>query len=269
MVQEIPTKVINSVTRKIKARCKELGVQLIFDKENKYLDEPIHGESSAFFTVEPIPTIEISMVDRTPTECLLNLLHEEAHLDQWLEQTQLWTDCYIGGIDVCDLADLWICKKIDLTVTQRKNVFDPLFRLELDAENRTVDKIAQHGLRQYVDVNRYTQEAHAYINGYRITSLCRKWIPADKPPYLIEEIVDRMPIYFDNRHYNEYNSIQPIENWISVYAKHYSEIFPGSWFTWGSNRVWWPDAPYIIESDYEDAQIDSDFVAAIRSFNSV
>jgi hypothetical protein len=231
MPSAIPTKTINSVKKKVLANCTRQNVVVWFDNKNKNLDGVTEGEGSAYFVHEPIPTIAISSVGRTPTEVLLNLLHEDSHKDQWLEETAIWTDCFVDGTDVSALADLWANHHIELNSPQRKRVFDALFRLEMDAEIRTVEKIKKYKLDEYVDVNEYAKQAWAYCNSYKVTALCRKWLPANRPPYKIEEIVRSMPGILYNHKFTD-TVMDPIYRWIAVYALNYPDIFPGSWYNW-------------------------------------
>lgn len=220
-MNNIPTKIVKSVVKDIRKYCDDYACTLVFDHKNKYLDNESKCEASAYFSIDPKLLIKVSTFERTPNEWLANLLHETCHLDQWFEGSPEWEACYIDDIDIDALANLWIDGKIEFNTAQKYNIFRALYNIEKDAEQRAIKKIVEYGLDEWINLSRYAQEAHCYINEYVVTALCRKWIPASKPSYKIEEIVKDQP--------TDLVGFQILDvDWMDKYRKHYPELFKGN-----------------------------------------
>ena len=97
-------------------------------------------------------------------------IHESCHLDQWAEQSDVWTENSEGLNDFID----WLQGK--------KEVKDPddLSRMcrsvqliEADCEKRTVEKCKEWGIKLPKD---YIRRANAYILSYQWSRINCKWI---------------------------------------------------------------------------------------------
>jgi hypothetical protein len=212
----VPVKLHREILADIRATCKKNKVKLVFDHKQEFLDGDKDEESSAYFMDDPA-LIKVSTKNKTPLKILHNTIHETCHMDQWLEEAKVWNECYIDGVDVSDLAQLWIDKKIELNKQQSGKIFLALYNLEMDAERRAVKKFKHYGLDKYMDVTAYIQGAYAYGKGYLFTGATRKWIPATNQPYKIDEIVAAQPeeFYKDGSPY--------VMNWIADFTKHYPD----------------------------------------------
>lgn len=232
---KIPNTKIKEVVKDIKQFCSKNKIKLIFDHKNEYLDSVTEGEASAYFVWEPEPLIKISTVNRSPDEWLLNLIHETCHADQWMEDSIIWKNCFEDDIDVSILADLWINEKIELTDDQTESIFKSLVFVELDAEIRTINKIQEYGLHNtsWMDINQYYKQAWSYINTYAVAAIIRKWIPSNKPPYNISELVNRQPgvsslMYTGNFDGIESSFLKYAIDQAKIYKKFYPELFPST-----------------------------------------
>lgn len=191
----VPVRVARSVIAKFRADFKDWNVDFKFDHKNEFLDGETAGEAGAYFQIDEQPIIRVSTVNRPVSEWLYNFIHETCHLDQWMNDDPTWYDLTErhGGIDCADLANLWINHEIELTATQRHGIFYALYDNELDAERRAIKKLHELKIAKYYDIGRLCQENFAYINEYLVAKDSRYWIPAEKRPYDVEEIVKAQP----------------------------------------------------------------------------
>jgi len=126
------------------------------------------------------------------------LVHESAHMDQWIEQIPEWSDCYIEGceIEMFDVVIMWTSHQVELNKQQLTKYITGSRNVELDCEKRAAAKIIELGLD--IDSDEYIQKANAYIWFYTLLARTRKWYSIDKEPYNIPAIWKTMPMHFDN-----------------------------------------------------------------------
>jgi hypothetical protein len=121
-------------------------------------------------------------------EWILVLIHEDAHLDQLLEESPLWFNEFAETNDI----EVWVKNK-----RTRNNRIDKFFEatiaLELDCEKRSVEKIKKYKLP--VNVEEYIRKSNAYLFSYMITRINRRWFEF---PYRIPQIYEKMPNKFLN-----------------------------------------------------------------------
>jgi len=99
------------------------------------------------------------------------LLHEESHLDQWLDPTSVWYN--YGIYNSFPRFFSWLTKESELR--------DPLKEarkiiiLEADCEKRTLRKIKKRW-SHIIDFEVYSRSANAYMFSYLWMAKTRKWI---------------------------------------------------------------------------------------------
>lgn len=132
-----------------------------------------------------------------PTEKWIEVfVHESCHMDQFLENTEVWADTMITPtIEAGDVMQLWIDGVVELTEAQKENIIGRARDVELDCERRTVEKIKAYNLP--INVDEYTQKANAYILFYNVIKKTRAWYVEDKEPYNLEAVWRNMPTNFD------------------------------------------------------------------------
>jgi len=115
------------------------------------------------------------------------LVHEYAHMTQWLDQIPLWNkvgsslfyvDEWLGGKEVADIEK------------HMKRCRD----LELDNEKRSVKLIKKHNIS--LDIERYIRCANSYVYFYTYMLQSRKWCKPNNSPYGNEELIAIMPNKF-------------------------------------------------------------------------
>lgn len=174
------------IARYVKGKARAMGIRVVLDHKNKFLDGDISVGSEAYFRDDGV--IKVSTLH---PDWALNLLHEFSHGEQWKSNCPVWRKSYMMGSDAYDIADQWIKGERELTMGQRYDVFHALYDVERDAEARTINHMRRAGSSQCTA--RYAQRAWAYINSYMYSCFIREWLPAHLPPYSIDSIVDRMP----------------------------------------------------------------------------
>ena len=204
---------IKDFVEKIKSDCEKNGVKtLILDETHvPYLntDMKVNGYFSDY------PDKVLACATKKPVEDWITILaHESSHMDQSVENSDVWkklVDSRIGTKDVYDFIDEWINGK-EFTQNQLDTFFKIAINTELDCEKRTVEKLKKYELP--VNIEEYIQNANAYVYFYLIIQKYRKWYIAGKEPYRIKEITSEMPTNFNN----DYNILP--ENLEKLYVKY-------------------------------------------------
>lgn len=207
------TSISRCVVPYVLERAKALGVRVVLDNENKYLDGDQTMGSEAYYSDDGV--IAVSTIHQGWE---FNLLHELSHAEQSNENCLAWCRCFVMGSDALEIADQWINGEKELSIGERFDVFNALYEVERDAERRTLCHMYKFSGTLYVDTSKYTRHAWAYINGYMYSYMIRQWLPADRPPYEIDSIVNSMPSSLAK----EFVVSRPL--WWEVYAKAYPEL---------------------------------------------
>lgn len=104
---------------------------------------------------------------------LLLLVHEFSHMEQWIEQTQVWKNAKHSGS-----IDEWLDGKSICNINSK---IDKVKMLELDCERRALENIKKFNLP--IDLKIYAQKANSYILFYNYIKETRKWSKPGKAPY--------------------------------------------------------------------------------------
>jgi hypothetical protein len=124
---------------------------------------------------------------------LATLVHESCHMDQWLEQSELWEKDEQYGNDVIqEWLDGKEVKNINKAITN-------IINLELDCERRALKKIMEYDLP--VNTATYIQRANDNVLHYRWIQKTRCWNNNLKDIYL------KMPTRFMSDSY--YKTLSP------------------------------------------------------------
>jgi hypothetical protein len=113
-------------------------------------------------------------------------VHESCHLDQFLEKTPV----YKVSDRSLNIIEGWLTGK-KYSKTKLINAFRNNILLELDCEQRTVEKLKK--FRINMDYKLYRRQANAYLFSYWATYKNRKWFDF---PYNNQNIVSQMPSKF-------------------------------------------------------------------------
>ena len=115
------------------------------------------------------------------------LVHEFAHMTQWLDNCKAWKDSMNHPDDVDDWLNGKELKNIKRTIAVTRN-------LELDNEKRSVKLMKQWDLP--IDIKDYTQKANAYIQFYNWLYFTRRWCSPENSPYKNPKVYKEMPTVF-------------------------------------------------------------------------
>lgn len=174
----------------VRKQCKEHGIKTRIENKPKirYQSESTMMVGGYFGIKPPVLGCAIGQPEE---DWLGTLVHESCHIDQWVENVQVWKDIYPKGKDLDDMFDKWINGK-DYPIAVVVDFLKKIQLVELDCEKRSVNKIIEHNLP--IDIKQYIKNANAYIYFYRAILGARQW--CDVPPYVVKEITDLMPDYF-------------------------------------------------------------------------
>lgn len=187
-------------------KAKENKIKIIFDP-NKLEFTP-GSECSGLFDSE---NLELTVSINRPKEVWLPVfVHESCHMDQFIENCDIWKNAYIKDNDTSGILDMWLQGVVDLNETQLNEVIDKVLNLELDCEKRAVEKIKQYKLG--INIVEYTKKANAYVYFYRALAKTRKWTTPIYSPYALKEVWSQMP----NKFLNEYKSDSPLVELIKL-----------------------------------------------------
>lgn len=124
---------------------------------------------------------------------LSTFVHETCHVDQWLESTPLWV-ASVDGIDALEIIDEWLLGNQNPEVSVLQRAFDIATYIELDCEQRSVEKIKKYGLP--INITTYTKKSNAYVWSHRLMQQTRQWSHASA--YEFPKVWRAMPSHFNN-----------------------------------------------------------------------
>lgn len=172
----------------IRRKCEDNKIKFLL-KPGKSKEKD--GEANGYFDGESLVVFygdKLCTVDN-----ILTLLHESCHLDQMLENSQYWTDCFIEGNDVANLLELMENGIVDLSEDKKINYVKRIVNCEVDADRRTVKKILKYGFHRFTSVKEYVRIANAYQMEYWFYAHYERWLPADDRPYEDPQVLKYMP----------------------------------------------------------------------------
>lgn len=166
----------------VREECKTHGVKLLL-KKRKYLILSGNVRCSGYFDDE---SKELVVAMNHP-ESLGTLVHEFAHLTQWVDNCEAWRKLGDGLVKLHDWLEGKEVKGIKRALAKARD-------LELDNEKRAAKIIKDWDLP--IDTKLYTQKANAYVNLYNRMLVTRKWPSVKNSPYRNPEIYRYMPTIF-------------------------------------------------------------------------
>lgn len=169
----------------VKRKCKKESIELKLVDSFMVTDDDGVTSNGSFDSENRVMLVAIGKPEQ---EWLCTLVHEVAHLDQYVEQTPIWKKSCKYNYGVED----WIaCKKKDRVKMIPSIIF--AMKLELDAEKRAIKMIKKHNLN--IDIKDYIRRANAYVNFYKYIMIDFKWYVT--PPYIVPEILSEMSDRFN------------------------------------------------------------------------
>lgn len=149
------------------------------------------------------------------------LVHEYAHMTQWLDSQKTPDQCPIWSKNVEMMGhDDWVVKWVHGETVEHIDSYIELVRdLELDNEKRTVQLITEWGLDTIIDVPHYIKAANAYILWHNWLKTSRTWLkPGNKNLVYNSDVLNMMSTQFDM----DYNTLSAklIGLFTEIEAKH-------------------------------------------------
>lgn len=125
------------------------------------------------------------------------LVHESSHMDQWIEQCDIWVK--YDNVNP-HIMDSWLEGK-DYNMNTVEKVINTARDMELDCEKRTVAKIKKYKLP--INIGDYIQRANCYIFFYNYLKITRRWCDPKNSPYTNINIYK----YASRTWYDDYSTI--------------------------------------------------------------
>ena len=166
----------------VKSECEKYNVKCDL-RNTKFVKMTGSMKCSGWFD-ETAPELVCSM---NRVDWIQILVHEYAHLTQWVDNTSLWQQAcdslsivwdWLDGVDAEDIE-----KHIDVAR-----------ELEMDNDKRAVKIIKKFDLN--VDIENYIQRSNAYHQFYNWMKITRRWCKPSNSPYKNENIINVMPKTF-------------------------------------------------------------------------
>ncbi len=178
---------LESYLNHLKEKTEEHNVKLILVNRTYFYDDGI--SIGGYFSEEPL---ELAVAKRKPRKIWLPyLIHEDSHLDQWIEQCPEWTNTQIGNICASEILPSWINGKEYSTETIQEAIAS-LREMELDCERRALKKIRKFNLP--INPQHYIKTAAVNIHQYNYALIRRKYPRKNKKlPYKDPKILETMP----------------------------------------------------------------------------
>jgi hypothetical protein len=171
----------------VKKQCKLHGIKLELRKRSSYLKLGGSIRCSGYFDSEN----KLLVVATKKIEWLDILVHEYAHLTQFVDQCDAW----VGAAKTADEIDRWLRGE---EVENIESHIVACRQLELDNEKRSVEIIKIFNLP--LDLERYVKKANAYVYFYTWMMKTRKWSKPGNSPYSNETLIDAMPNEFQDNY---------------------------------------------------------------------
>ena len=173
---------IEAFIEHVKSECKKHNIKLVM-RNVSYLKLSDGIRCSGYFDEEE----RVLAVAMKKDIWLGVLVHEYAHLTQWVDDCEAWRK----GCKGLPKVDEWLAGK---KVRGIKQALAYSRDLELDNEKRSVKLIKKWKLP--IDVKNYIQRANAYVQFYNYMYFSKKWCKPGNSPYTNEVIVNSMPTIF-------------------------------------------------------------------------
>ena len=173
---------IEAFIQHVKSECKKHKIKLVM-RNVSYLKLSDGIRCSGYFDEEE----RVLAVAMKKDMWLGVLVHEYAHLTQWLENCEAWRK----GCKGLPKVDEWLTGK---KVRGIKQALAYSRNLELDNEKRSVKLIKKWKLP--IDIKDYVKRANAYVQFYNYLYYSKKWCRPNNSPYDNKSIVDSMPTTF-------------------------------------------------------------------------
>ncbi len=189
---------VKSAIAEIAAKAVANGISFILSKEDAviYSGDTTQTPCSGYFCGNDQSGEKILAVatGKPLKQWLPVLLHESSHMDQYLEDCDAWKNIVMpDGTDSSDALFEWIGGK---DVENPRDLAIRSLQVELDCEKRTVQKIIDFGLEDYIEPLEYIQKANAYIYFYLYVLETRKFYTKGNEPYTNAMVWSAAPSHF-------------------------------------------------------------------------
>jgi len=164
----------------VRMECKKHGVKLRLSNHKRVRSD---GYCSGYFSADP-PELAVA---RKSKEFWPVLVHEFCHMQQWLEDADVWINgTTSNGTDAWALMVNYIGGH-DYDQDEIDQAFSIIIRCERDCDQRAVKMIKKYNLP--IDTDRYIRQSNAYHYFYHIVKETRKWY-GKEPIYSHQSILD-------------------------------------------------------------------------------
>jgi len=168
-----------------------IGTEIVKAIENnvaiKLLPKKTVSRCSGFFCEEPAQLAVAT--NRENHEEFGIFIHESCHMDQWLEQTELWLQPVLNGPE--DIMAQYTTGKRTRKTKVVKSYLQAMLKLEIDCEIRALEKIKKYNLS--IPLDDYARKANCYMYSYRSFYETSLWHKRPHVPSKDPVIMAQMP----------------------------------------------------------------------------
>jgi hypothetical protein len=173
---------VQEFIKHVKSECRAHGIKFRL-KPTKTVSTPENIRCVGYCEPDDLKELFVARKDQN---WLMTLVHEYAHLTQWIDQCKEWKDTY-----KIDNVDEWLNGK---EVPNIERALAITRDMELDNEKRSVKLIKKWNLP--IDVKTYTRKANAYVMFYNYLYITRRWCHPDNSPARNPKVWKKMPASF-------------------------------------------------------------------------
>lgn len=177
--------------KKIKRDGKAYGVKVIISKERYVIVPDSSLKVNGYFFAYGKRRELVVATGNPNSQWLHVLLHESCHMDQYIENSDLWNGTTMrGGNSAFYVVEQWVNGKKYAPSTIVRAI-NSIIALERDCEERSIEKINK--LKLPLKQSIYVRKANSYIIFFTMIYFFRRWYLEGKEPYRLKSVWGKMP----------------------------------------------------------------------------
>lgn len=203
---------IKQIIADVSNKCLENDISLFLSNQEQVIPDNSDIGSSGYFDIMYRRILAVAC-GKPQSVWLATLLHEDSHLDQYLERSPVWeAQALPCGRDAGGILFSWVEEQAAQVGTESqwdaetlKDCAIRILQLEIDCERRTLEKIHKYGICDLLNPDIYTQKANAYGYFYLYMLETGRFYDNGFEPYTVREVWSQAPSTFDC----DYSKIPP------------------------------------------------------------
>lgn len=174
----------------LKKKCKKHGIEMILSPSWSVNTETNNISPCGGFFDEESMSMVVGCA-KPVDEWMATLVHESCHMDQWLEDKEMWNRC----MNDYGLFWGWLAGDTMMNTAQVQKACETIIYVEWDCERRSVEKIRK--LKLPLNISKYCRKANTYLYSYKVIHKYKIFptgiyshpeVYKDAPAYLLKNV---------------------------------------------------------------------------------